>query len=413
VSIIAVIASFDTKYHELAYVQQQLIEFGCTSLLVDISTGPNPPMIDIVADISRNEVLRIGGSSWEALKKLDKGNAIKTMADCVSQVVLSLHGKGEIDGVLGMGGLQNTIVCSAALRQLPLGFPKFICSTIASGNRYFDTIVGDKDIAVMPSIVDFAGMNPISEVVLSNSVASIVGMVKYGKKKIDTHGKNYIGATLMGITNDTVMRAINNLTANGEHVISFHSTGIGGRVLESQIRDGNIAAVMDLCLHEMTAEYFGGLGYSKGANNRLEAAAEMGIPSLICPGGIDFACLSKEDFFDDEDQRGFVWHSKDYLTHTRLWESEILDITKTIVQRVNCAKGVTEIVLPLGGLRTMSRPGEFFFKPDTIKKMRVIFEENLKPEIIFKVFDVNFDDPVFADICSSEMLTLLEIGGLR
>jgi uncharacterized protein (UPF0261 family) len=312
-----------------------------------------------------------------------------------------------------MGGLQNTIVCSAALRKLPLGFPKFICSTIASGNRYFDTIVGDKDIAVMPSIVDFAGMNPISEVVLSNSVASILGMVKYGKKKINTHGKNYIGATLMGITNDTVMRAINNLTANGEHVISFHSTGIGGRVLESQIRDGNIAAVMDLCLHEMTAEYFGGLGYSKGANNRLEAAAEMGIPSLICPGGIDFACLSKEDFFDDEDQRGFVWHSKDYLTHTRLWESEILDITQTIVRRVNCAKGVTEIVLPLGGLRTMSKPGEFFFKPDTIKKMKGIFEENLKPEIIFKVFDVNFDDPVFADICSSEMLTLLEIGGLR
>ncbi len=246
-SIIAVIASFDTKYHELAYVQQQLIEFGCTPLLIDISTGPNPPMIDIAADISRDDVLRMGGSSWEVLKKMDKGNAIKTMADCVSQVVLSLHGKGDVDGVLGMGGLQNTIVCSAALRKLPLGFPKFICSTIASGNRYFDTIVGDKDIAVMPSIVDFAGMNPISEVVLSNSVASILGMVKYGKKKINTHGKNYIGATLMGITNDTVMRAINNLTANGEHVISFHSTGIGGRGLESQIRDGNIAAVMDLC----------------------------------------------------------------------------------------------------------------------------------------------------------------------
>jgi uncharacterized protein (UPF0261 family) len=186
------------------------------------------------------------------------------MADCVSQVVRSLHSKGEIDGVLGMGGLQNTIVCSAALRQLPLGFPKFICSTIASGNRYFDTIVGDKDIAVMPSIVDFAGINPISEVILTNSVASIEGMVKYGKKKIDTHGKNYIGATLMGITNDTVMRAINNLTAHGENVISFHSTGIGGRVLESQIRHGNIAAVMDLCLHEMTAEYLEVLDTARG-----------------------------------------------------------------------------------------------------------------------------------------------------
>jgi uncharacterized protein (UPF0261 family) len=413
VSIIAIIASFDTKYHELAYVQQQILKFGCTPFLIDISTGPNSPMIEITADLSRDDILKMGGSSWEALQKLDKGDAIKTMSDCVSKVIKTLHSEKKIDGVFGMGGLQNTIACSAALRELPLGFPKFICSTIASGNRYFDTIVGDKDIVVMPSIVDFAGVNPISEVVLTNSVASIVGMVKYGEQKIDTHGKKYIGATLMGITNDTVMRAINNLTAEGENVISFHSTGIGGRVLESQIRDGNIAAVMDLCLHEMTAEYFGGLGYSKGANNRLSAAAEMGIPSLICPGGIDFACLSNEDFFDDEDQRGFVWHSKNYLTHTRLWESEILDITKTIVQRVNYAKGVTEIVLPLGGLRTMSRPGEFFFKPDTIKKMKAIFEEELKPEIIFKAFDSNFDDPDFADICSNEMLNLLKKGGLR
>ncbi|AEV30165.1 hypothetical protein SpiGrapes_2394 [Sphaerochaeta pleomorpha str. Grapes] len=412
-TIIAVIASFDTKYHEVAYVQQQIEELGCTPFLIDISTGPNPPLIAITADIPRDDVLRMGGSSWETIKKLDKGNAIKSMSDCVSKVIYTLHSERKIDGVLGMGGLQNTIICSAALRQLPLGFPKFICSTIASGNRYFDTVVGDKDITVMPSIVDFAGINPISEVVLANSVASVVGMVKYGKHEIDTHGKHYIGATLMGITNDTVMRAINNLTVKGENVISFHSTGIGGRVLDSQIRDGNIAAVMDLCLHEMTAEYFGGLGYSKGANNRLLAAAEMGIPSLICPGGIDFACLSKEDFFDDEDKRGFVWHSKDYLTHTRLWESEILDITRTIIQRVNCAKGITEIVLPLGGLRTMSRPGEFFFKPDTIKKMKVIFDEELKPEIVCKAFDLNFDDPDFADICANEMLALLEKGGLR
>lgn len=411
--VIAVIASFDTKYHELVYVQQQIQKFGCTPFLIDISTGPNSPMIEIIPDLTRHDVLRIGGSSWDILKRLEKGNAIKMMADCVSKVVRSLYTEKKIDGVYGMGGLQNTIVCSAALRELPLGFPKLICSTIASGNRYFDTVVGDKDIAVMPSIVDFAGVNPISEVTLTNSVASIVGMVKYGKQKIDTHGKNYIGATLMGITNDTVMRAINNLTAKGENVISFHSTGIGGRVLESQIRDGNISAVMDLCLHEMTAEYFGGLGYSKGADNRLGAAAEMGIPSLICPGGIDFACLSKEDFFEDEEERGYVWHTKDYLTHTRLWESEILDITKTIIQRVNNAKGVTEIVLPLGGLRTMSRPGEFFFKSDTIQKMKAIFEDELKPEIIFKAFDLNFDDTDFADICSSEMLVLLEKGGLR
>ena len=112
-----------------------------------------------------------------------------------------------------MGGLQNTVVCSAAMRLLPIGFPKIICSTIASGYRYFDTVVGDKDIMVVPSIVDFAGMNPVNEAVLGNTVSALIGMVTYGGKRIDTHGEKYIATTLMGITNDTVMRASDELTA--------------------------------------------------------------------------------------------------------------------------------------------------------------------------------------------------------
>ena len=183
------------------------------------------------------------------------------------------------------------------------------------------------------------------------------------------------------------------------------------------IREGVISGVMDLSLHEMTAEYLGDYGYSKGADNRLCAAAEMGIPALICPGGIDFACLRKEELLKDEEDRGYVWHNQDRnwkhiqcnrdLTHTRLYESEILDITHTIVERLNRSKGKTEVILPMGGLRTMSYPGEFFYKPETIQKMRQIFEADLKPEIMFKAYDLNFCDPEFADICAQEMEALL------
>ena len=234
----------------------------------------------------------------------------------------------------------------------------------------------------------------------------IVYGLAYGGKRIDTHGEKYIATTLMGITNDTVMRASDELTALGRKMISFHSTGIGGRVMESMIREGVISAVMDLSLHEMTAEYLGDYGYSKGADNRLCAAAEMGIPALICPGGIDFACLRKEELLKDEEDRGYVWHNQD-LTHTRLYESEILDITHTIVERMNRSKVKTEVILPMGGLRTMSYPGEFFYKPETIQKMRQIFEADLKPEIVCKAYDLNFCDPEFADICAQEMEALL------
>lgn len=408
--VIGVVACFDTKYHEIAFVKQKIQAAGCSALLVDISTGPKRPAISLKADVSREDILFLSGVRWEDFCKLDKGSAIKAMGEYAALMIEKLQKDGCIDGVLGMGGLQNTVVCSEAFQHLPIGFPKIICSTIACGNRTFDTVVGDKDIGVMPSIVDFAGINPISEVVLANSVAAVVGMVNHGVHRIDTHGEQLIGTTLMGITNDTVMHAVNILEEKGRHVISFHSTGIGGRVMESLIRQGVITAVMDLCLHEMTAEYFGGRGYSKGADNRLTAAAEMGIPALVCPGGIDFACLSKEDFFPDEETRGYVWHTEGYLTHTRLWESEILDITKIIVKRLNASKGPTEVILPMGGLRTMSRKGEFFYKPETIRKMKEVFETGLRPDILFKTFDLNFDDLEFGDICAKEMLALLKRG---
>lgn len=401
---IAIIACCDTKYHEITFVKEKILAAGHQPLVLDISTGPN---VTLRADVTREEVLRTGGYTWEEVHKLAKSDAISAMTESISKTIVKLFQEKKMDGVIGMGGLQNTVVCSAALRLLPIGFPKMICSTIASGYRYFDTVVGDKDIAVIPSIVDFAGMNPINEAVLGNTVSAMIGMVTYGGRLIDTKGEPYIATTLMGITNDTVMQASNQLSAMGKHVISFHSTGIGGKVMEDLIYDGVISAVMDLSLHEMTAEYFGGYGYSKGANNRLCAAAKAGIPALICPGGIDFACLRTDELFKDEEERGYVWHNKD-LTHTRLYEHEILDITKTIAERVNQSAGRTKVILPMGGLRTQSYPGEFFHKPETIQKMKAIFEENLKPEIQFEAYDLNFCDPEFADICAKEMAKLTE-----
>ena len=402
-ALIALVACCDTKYHELCFAKQKILESGNQVLVIDIATGPD---IRFKADITRETVLEIGGHTWEHVHNMAKSDAISAMTESISATMDKLYAEKNMDGVLGMGGLQNTVVCSAAFCRLPYGFPKMICSTIASGYRYFDTVVGDKDIAVMPSIVDFAGMNPINEVTLSNAIGALIGMVQYGGHLIDMRGEKYIATTLMGITNDTVVRAADLLADRGFKTISFHSTGIGGRVMERLIEDHAISAVMDLTLHEMTAEYLGNIGYSRGAQNRLCAAAKAGIPALICPGGIDFACLSREDFLPDEEERGYVWHNKD-LTHTRMHEHEILNITQTIVDRLNRSTGKTEVILPMGGLRTMSGPGEFFHKPETIRKMKEIFECGLKPEIIFKAVDLNFCDPEFADICADEMIKLL------
>lgn len=402
---VAVVACCDTKYHEITFVKKAISDAGHVALVVDISTGPSVPF---EGDIPRKEILKEGGFDFEVMRKsFDKSGCIDAMSKSVGIVMERLHREGRIDAVLGMGGLQNTVMCSAAFRRLPLGFPKLIVSTIASGYRYFDSVVGDKDIMVMPSIVDFCGMNMISEGILSNAVAAVIGMVERGRRKLEAGRRYVIGTTLMGITNDTVIAAADNLSEMGYEVISYHSTGLGGRVLEQMIRDGSVKAVMDLTLHELAAEYFGDYGYCKGALNRLCAGAEAGIPMLVCPGGIDFIALRKDELFDDEEERGYVWHNSE-LTHTKLYENEILDITRTIVERLNKARGRVELVLPMGGLRTLSYEGEPFYKPETIRKMKCIFEEGLKPEILFKCVPYNFMDKEFATFVTQEMAALLK-----
>lgn len=400
---IAIIACCDTKFHEVTFVRDKILQAGHRPLVIDISTGGSVP---IPTDISREELVVSCGYTWEGVCASPKSEALSKMTKSICHVLPQLQAEKKIDGVLGMGGLQNTVLCSAAMQTLPLGFPKLIVSTIASGYRYFETVVGSKDITVMPSIVDFAGMNVIAEVILSNAAAAMIGMVQWAGGTIDTRDKRIIGTTLMGITNDTVMRAVEVLNNCGQEVLSFHSTGVGGRVMDQMIADGIITAAMDLTLHEMTPEFFGGYGYGKGSDNRLCAGAAKGIPMVVCPGGIDFICLRPDEQFKDAEKRGYVWHNSG-LSHTKLYQHEVLTVAQTIVKRLNTSTGKVTVILPMGGLRTMSRPGELFHEPEMIEKIRKIFEENLKPEIALKCYDLNFMDEEFAQIAAQEMLNLL------
>jgi uncharacterized protein (UPF0261 family) len=400
---IAIMACCDTKYHEVSYVQEQILSLGFKPLIIDISTAGSVP---IKTDYAREKILCESGYEWEEIQNAPKDEALAKMSESVRRALIKLYEERAIDAVLGMGGLQNTVVCVHAMQALPLGFPKLMVTTIASGYRYFDAVVGDTDITAMPSIVDFAGMNAVAEVILKNAAAAVAGMAASGGGKIRPLKGCRIGTTLMGITNDTVMRAADILTSAGKEVISFHSTGVGGRVMEKMILEGSINAAMDLTLHEMAPEFFNGLGYGGGANNRLCAAAKTGIPMVAVPGGVDFICLRPFEFFDDQETRGYNWHNK-ALTHTKLYEREILAITETIIARVNKSCGSVSVLLPLRGLRTLSAPGQIFHIPATIQKMRVLFEQKLKPRIKFKAFDLNFTDKEFADIAAREMLDLL------
>ena len=408
-SIIAIVATCDTKYHEVCFVRDLIRRAGHTPLVVDTSTGDQ---LKMTGDITREEVLRYGGFRPEEIIGIySKSDCIEIMVKSVRAAVWDLYASHRIDGVLGMGGLQNTIICSAAFRLLPIGFPKLIVSTVASGYKYFESVVGTKDITVVPSIVDCCGMNVISEPILTNATASVIGMVEHGGDQINTQGHYIIGTTLMGITNDTAVAATTKLERDGYEFLSFHSTGGGGQVLEQMIADGHIKAVMDISLHEMVPEYFGNYGFCRGAKDRLLAGARAGIPMLICPGAIDCISLTPDEFLEDQEQRGYVWHNTG-LTHTRLYEHEILDVARIIAERLNQATGEVVLLLPLGGgLRTLSSEGEPFYAPDTMRKLKELFEKELKPEIRMKCYPHNYIDPAFGEIIAEETEALLARNG--
>jgi len=400
---VAIVASKDTKASEVEYVSQKIEELGLNSLILDVSTSKG---YKSEADFTREEIAFAGGTNWTDTKGLEKHELLLVMCAGLKALTLKLYNENKLNGIIALGGLQNTTMGSAGMFDLPIGLPKLIVSTVATGQRTFDRIVGSKDITVMPSPSDFTGVNSISKTVLNNAVAAIAGMIKFAGQEIPRSDRLRIGTTLMGATNDGIANAVEMMQQKGYEVISFHSTGTGGRVLEELIESNVINAVMDLTLHEVVYEYFG-YGFGYGADNRLVQGAEKGIPMLVCPAGVDFMCQWPNALFEDIDQRKYNWHNPN-LAHVKLNKKEVTDISRIIVKRLNEAKGKVVVVIPTKGLRSFSQPGEALYDPEVDKAITDVFLNELNDDIPVKFIDANLMDIEFSEFVVDEMIKLLK-----
>lgn len=401
---VAVIACSDTKLPEIEYVCERFRLMGVNPLVLDPSTsaGYVSPF-----EITREDITAAAGLDWKSMEGGPKHELLEAVANGAAVLAASLYAAGRIHGAFCMGGLQNTVVGGRAMRALPIGVPKLIVSTVASGQRPFDLVVGSRDIVVMPSVCDLAGMNVISETVLGNAVAAMCGMLMHAGSELPAgrSGRPTVGATLMGATNDGVDRAANIVRASGVEVIAFHSTGVGGQVLEELIESGLITASMDLTLHELVYEYFGkGFGY--GANGRLEAGAAKGIPMVVAPGGIDFICQWKHELFTDIDRRKMIWHNAD-LAHVKLNKQEVYDIAGMMVERLNRSSGKVEVIVPTLGLRSFARPGEALHDAELDKIIYMRLDDSLRRDIPVKYIEANIMDEKFSEFAAFEMLRLM------
>ena len=314
---IAIIGALDTKGLEFGFLKEEIEKRGCQTFVINVGVIGKPAF---TPDVAAEEVALAGGSQLsELVKRADRGEAMAVMTAGIAKIAVKYYEAGKFDGVISMGGGGGTILGTSAMRALPVGFPKLMVSTVASGDT--SAYVGTSDITMMPSIVDVAGLNRISRTIFTNAAGAICGMVT-GEVASAGEDKPLIAATMFGNTTRAVDNARKIMEANGYEVLVFHATGIGGRTMETLIESGFIAGVLDITTTEWADEVCGGV---LGAGpHRLEAAAKAGVPQVVTP-----ACIDMCNFWAPEtvpakyqDRLFYQWNPNVTLMRTNIEENQ-------------------------------------------------------------------------------------------
>lgn len=359
---IAIIESCDTKYKEAKFIKDFIEAQDLKGLVINTATGPAE---SFHYDISREEIAESFGTPWSEMEPKSKGEKIDYMKDAVAAYVVKLYEEGKIDGIISVGGLQNTVMAANAMQQLPIGFPKVMATTVASGTRKFDLVVGDKDITVMPAICDFTGMNIVTRQVISNACACCVGMVKFAGNVLTKGDKPVVAVTLMGVTNNGAVGAVSELEKAGMEVIGFHATGVGGATMEDMAASGMVDGILDMTLHELTSEYFGG-GFSYGpkASTRLVKSVDKKVPLVISLGGLDFVDFSTSELPDKMDERKYMLHNAN-TAHIKILPGEAEALGQIIAERLSKVTYPIKLLIPMKGMRHNTEDGQELYSPET------------------------------------------------
>jgi uncharacterized protein (UPF0261 family) len=323
-----------------------------------------------------------------------------------TKIAVELHAKGEVDGVLSLGGSAGTTIGTAAMRALPLGVPKLMVSTLASGQ--VQPYVGTRDILMLHSVVDISGMNRINHVVLGNAAAAMAGMVRAPK-----HGgltppalsdKPLIAASMFGVTTPCVEAARKELEAAGYEVLVFHATGTGGRTLEGLAADGLLAGVLDITTTELADELAGGI-LSAGPT-RLTAAGLKGIPQVISVGALDMVNFGPPDLVPEKyKDRRFHRHNPT-VTLMRTTPDEMAKLGEEVARKANAATGPTAVMLPLRGVSAIDAEGKSFWWPEADAALFGAIRAKLKNDWLFEL-DLHINDAAFAESCARKLLELI------
>ena len=400
VAAVYILATLDTKGQEAAYVRDLLVSWGIPVVLVDVGSLGTPT---VPADVPREQVFELAGTTADGVRRAgDRGLAVTRAAEGAARLTRDSYGLGEVAGVLALGGSAGTTIGTAAMKVLPLGVPKVMLSTLASGMvRQF---VGDKDIFMLNAVVDIAGINRVSRPILSEAARAIAGLVTRPGPLVDGSDKPLVAATMFGVTTPCVERARRMLEAAGYEVLIFHATGNGGQAMESLIGEGLIAGVLDITTTELADEHVG--GFLSAGPNRLTAAGRAGIPQVVSTGATDMVNFYAPDSVPSRfSDRTFYKHNAN-VTLMRTTASENAVIGRDIATKLSAATGPVAVLLPALGVSAIDKTGQPFDDPVARRVLHDSIRDGLRGADVAEL-DLHINDPEFADAAARKLIELM------
>jgi uncharacterized protein (UPF0261 family) len=358
---VALVGTLDTKGAEYRWVADRLREHGVEVVVVDTGVGPGGSFAGPVT-VTADEVAGAAGASLDQLRTgNNRGAAVAAMGEGAALVLSRLSASGRLDGVLAMGGSGGSSIAARAVRDLPVGLPKFLVSTMAAGD--VSSYVGANDVTIMYSVVDIAGVNRVSRAVLGNAAAGVAAMARaHAARRSAVDGaraeRPLVAASMFGVTTPAVDAARARLEILGYEVLVFHATGSGGRALEALARSGMLAGVLDLTTTELADDLVGGV-LSAGPD-RLTAAGTAGIPQVVSLGALDMVNFGPRDTVPERfASRTFFVHNP-AVTLMRTTEAENAELGRRLGAKLAAATGPTALVVPRNGVSALDVDGMAF-----------------------------------------------------
>lgn len=389
---VALLGTLDTKGEEYSWLKDRLEDLGVQVLSVDVGSFSASPL----ADVSSDEVIAAAGAEAAVLRqRRDRGEMMTVMGQGAAKVLHGLAAEGRIHGMLSLGGSGGSSVAAPAMQALPVGFPKLLVSTMASGD--VKPYVGEVDATLTYSVVDVAGINSISEMVLGNAAAGIAGMAKSYQARLSApphDHKPLVGITMFGVTTPAADEARRTLNELGYEALVFHATGTGGRAMEKLVDSGLLAGVCDLTTTELADDLVGGV-LSAGPD-RLEIAGTKGVPQVVSLGALDMVNFGPMDTVPAQFAGRNLFVHNPTVTLMRTTAEEMRELGRRIAEKLAGAVGPTELFIPLRGVSAIDVDGAPFRDADADAALFTALREGLAGSaVVVHELDQAINDPGF------------------